>query len=161
MRRIFLCLTLMTLVSACENSTDPLGGIITGGGGAVTPAQAGGNWSFTLQRTTTFACTSALASGQVITTHVDVLTDGSLSTASSWLNPLNGAVEPLGGAVALTNGVVDFTFSVSSTTAMELTGTMSAGGSFTGGALRDPGPGFFQVFGTGGCQYSVTGVKTS
>jgi len=44
---------------------------------------------------------------------------------------------------------------------MELTGTMSSGGTFTGGTLRDPAPGFFQVFGTDGCQYTATGLKTS
>lgn len=161
MRRIFLCLTLAG-VAACESTTDPFGGIISGGGGAVTSAQASGNWSFTVQRTTTFPCTSALASGQVITTSVDVLTDGSLNTTSSWLNPVSaGVVETLNGAVTLTNGLVDFVFSVNSSTAMELTGTMSASGAFTGGTLRDPAPGSFQVFGSDGCQYTVAGVKTS
>lgn len=160
MRRLLLCLTLVA-VTACEGTTDPFGGIITGGGGAITPAQASGNWSFALQRTATFPCTSALANGQVIVAHVDVLSDGSLNTTSTWLNPISSAVEPLDGAVTLTNGVVGFTFSISTSTAMELTGTMSSAGTFTGGTLRDPAPGFFQVFGTDGCQYSVTGVKTS
>ncbi len=164
MRRIVLCLTLMVLVAACENSTDPFGGIITGGGGAVTPAQATGNWSFTVQRTTGLPCTSALASGQVITAHLDVLSTGVLSAASFWANPVTGASQqPLSGAVTLSNGLTDITFSTpsaSGTAAMELTGTLSAGGALTGGVLTDPAPGFFQVFGTDGCRYSVTGVKT-
>lgn len=160
MRRIFLCLTL-AVVTACESTTDPFGGFIEGGGGAITAAQASGNWSLTIQRTTTFPCTSALTSGQSIATHIDVLSDGSLNTSSSWANPLSSAVEPLDGAVTLSNGLVDFTFSLNSSSAMELTGTMSSGGTFTGGTLRDPAPGFFQVFGTDGCQYTATGLKTS
>ncbi len=160
MRRICLCLILV-VVAACEGTTDPFGGIITGGGGAITAAQASGNWSFTLQRTTTFPCTSALANGQVIGTRVDVLSDGSLNTTSSWLDPIAGVVEPMGGAVSLTNGLVVFTLSVSSSRAMELTGTMSSAGTFTAGTLRDPAPGFFQVYGTDGCQYTVSGLKTS
>ena len=160
MRRILLCLTLAT-VAACEGTTDPFGGIITGGGGAITAAQASGNWSFTLQRTTTFPCTSALANGQVIATRVDVLSDGSLNTTSSWLDPIAGVVEPLDGAVTLSNGLVAFTLSVSASRAMELTGTMSSAGTFTAGTLRDPAPGFFQVYGTDGCQYTVSGLKTS
>jgi hypothetical protein len=159
-RRVFLCLTL-AVVTACEGTTDPFGGFIEGGGGAVTAAQASGNWSFTVQRTTTFPCTSALASGQTIATHIDVLSDGSLNTTSIWSNPLSSAVEPLDGAVTLTNGLVDFTLSLNSSTAMELTGTMSSAGAFTAGTLRDPAPGSFQVFGTDGCQYTVSGVKTS
>ena len=128
----------------------------------MTAAQASGNWSVTVQRTTTFPCTSALASGQTIITHVDVLSDGSLNTTSIWFNPVgSGAVEPMSGAVALSNGIADFTLSINTSTAMELTGTMSSGGTFTTGTLRDPAPGFFQVFGTDGCQYTVTGVKTS
>ena len=160
MRRVFLCLTL-AVVTACEGTTDPFGGFIEGGGGAITAAQATGNWSFTVQRTTTFPCTSALTSGQTIATHVDVLSDGSLNTSSSWANPLSSAVEPLDGAVTLSNGLVAFTLSLNTSAAMELTGTMSSAGAFTAGTLRDPAPGSFQVFGTDGCQYTVSGVKTS
>jgi hypothetical protein len=29
------------------------------------------------------------------------------------------------------------------------------------GTLRDPEPGFTQVFGTGGCEYTVSGIRTS
>jgi hypothetical protein len=160
-RRIFLCLTL-AVVTACEGTTDPFGGFIEGGGGAITAAQASGNWSFTVQRTTTFPCTSALASGQTIATNIAVLSDGSVSTTSSWANPVaSGAVEALDGVVTLSNGLVDFILSVNTSRAMELTGTMSSAGTFTVGTLRDPAPGSFQVFGTDGCQYTVSGVKTS
>ena len=160
MRRVLLCLTL-AVVAACEGTTDPFGGIITGGGGAITAAQASGNWSFTIQRTTTFPCTSALTNGQTIATNMAVLSDGSVSTTSSWANPVSGVVEPLDGVVTLSNGLVDFTLSVNGSSAMELTGTMSSAGTFTVGTLRDPAPGSFQVFGTDGCQYTVSGVKTS
>jgi hypothetical protein len=159
-RRTFLCLSLL-VIAACEGTTDPFGGIITGGGGAITAAQASGNWSFAIQRTTTFPCTSALSSGQVITTHVDVLSDGTLNTTSSWLNPVSSAVDPMSGFIALGTGISDFTLSLNGSTAMELSGTMSSTGAFTVGILRDPSPGFFQVFGSDGCQYTVTGVKTS
>lgn len=161
MRRTLLCLTLV-VVTACENSTDPFGGVIIGGGGAVTAADASGNWLFTVQRTTTFPCTSALANGQSIATHIDVLSAGSLNSTSTWFNPVgSGAVEPMAGTVTLSNGIVDFILSTNGSTAMELTGTMSSGGTFTAGTLRDPSPGSFQVFGSDGCQYTVTGVKTS
>jgi hypothetical protein len=159
-RRILLCLTLI-VVTACESTTDPFGGVIIGGGGAVTAAQASGNWSFTVQRTTTFPCTSALANGQTIATHIDVLSGGSLNTTSTWFNPVGSGVEPMAGAVTLSNGIVDLILSTNTSTAMELTGTMSSGGTFTAGTLRDPSAGSFQVFGSDGCQYTVTGVKTS
>lgn len=160
MRRVFLCLTLAA-VTACESTTDPFGGIISGGGGAITAAQASGDWSFTVQRTTLFPCTSALANGQTIATHIDVLSDGSLNTTSTWLNPVApGVVESMAGAVTLSSGIADFTLSINASTVMELTGTMSSGGTFTAGRLQDPDPGFSQVFGSDGCQYTVTGVKT-
>jgi hypothetical protein len=151
------------LFGGCENATDPFGGFV-GGGGAISQAQASGNWVFTVQRTTTFpACTNPLADGSAITTHLDVLTDGSLGTSSSWLNPISSVVHPLRGSVNLTNGASILHFSapsVSASAQMELQGTMTASGGLTG-TLRDPEPGFSQMFGTGGCEYSVSGIKTS
>ena len=162
MRRTVLWLTIIVLFAACENSAGPLGGIL-GGGNAITPAQATGNWSFTLQRTTTFpACTNPLANGQVITAHTDILSDGTAGSASSWLNPISGTVQPLSGVVRLSDAFSDLLFAapaVKATAQMELRGTMTSAGAFTG-TLTDPEPGFSQVFGTGGCQYSVTGTKT-
>lgn len=165
MRRTIPWLTLVALLAACENATDPLGGILNGGGGAITPAQATGNWSFTVKKTTTLPCSSApLADGQVITAHLDVLSDGTLSTTTStWRNPISGAVDPLSGAVGLADGITSLTFAapdVSSTAGMELRGTLTSAGAFTGGRLTDPAPGFSQVFGTGGCEYTATGVRT-
>lgn len=163
MRRTVLWLTIIVLFAACENSAGPLGGIL-GGGNAITPAQATGNWSFTIQRTTTFpACTNPLANGQVITAHTDVLSDGTAGSASSWRNPTSGAVQPLSGVVRLSDAFLDLFFAapaVRVTAQMELRGTMTSAGAFTG-TLTDPEPGFSQVFGTGGCEYSVTGTKTS
>jgi hypothetical protein len=160
-RRLVLCLTSIVLFGACENSANPLDGIL-GGGGALTQAQATGNWSLTVQGTTTFpACANQLANGTVITTHLDVGSDGALAGTSSWLNPISATVLALTGSVSLTNGATDLHFAGGSSSAqMELLGTMTASGTLSG-TLRDPEPGFNQVFGTGGCEYTVNGVKTS
>jgi hypothetical protein len=161
-RRLVLCLTTIVLFGACESSTSPLGGFL-GGGGALTQAQATGNWSFSVTRTTTFpACTNPLADGSTIAAHLDVLTDGTLSTASSWRNPISATVQALSGSVNLANGASTLHFAapaVSGSAQMEILGTMTASGGFTG-TLRDPEPGFSQVFGTGGCEYSINGIKT-
>ncbi len=160
MRRAVRLLCIMILTTACETSTDPLDGIINGGG-SLTSAQASGNWTFTFQRTNNFPCTGALASGQTVVTFLDVLSDGTLSTASSWQNPISGAVQPLSGTVGLNNGAIRFTFGASSGRAMELTsGTMTASGAVTTATVVDPSPGFGQIFGTDFCQYSATAVKT-
>lgn len=161
MRRSVLLLAMLVSTTACENSTDPFDGIIIGGGGAITQAQAAGNWSFTLQRTTTLPCTTApLANGTVITTHLDVLSDGTLSSSSSWVNPGSGAVQSLSGQVRLSDGITGLTLTASGTGAMELQGTMTAAGTFAG-TLTDPAAGFSQVFGSGGCEYTASGIKTS
>jgi hypothetical protein len=148
-------------IAACENTTDPLDGIIVGGGGAITQAQAAGNWSFTLQQTTTLPCTtSPLANGTTISTHLDVLSDGTLGpSTSTWVNPTTGAIQSLSGQVQLSNGITGITFAASGSGAMELQGTMTAAGTFTG-RLTDPAAGFSQVFGTGGCEYTASGIKT-
>jgi hypothetical protein len=157
-RSTFLCLTLLVSLAACETSTDALIGIP--GGGGLTSAQATGNWSFTVQRTSALACTSgSLANGQVLTARLDVLSDGTLASTSSWQNPPTTLVRPLTGSVALASGSTDlFMFaSAGSTAAMELQGTMTAAGSFSG-TLSDPAAGSFQVFGA--CSYTVAGTRT-
>ena len=160
MKRLVLCLTTIVLFNACETSTNPLEGLI-GGGGALTAAQATGNWSFTLSRTSNLACSPpALASGVVISARLDVLSDGTVATTSSWLNPISSAVEPLSGSVDLTNGATSLFFAISGSAAMELVpGTMKSSGTVTG-TLTDPAPGLSPVFASDGCQYSVSGVKT-
>lgn len=162
MKRAVLCLTTMVLFAGCENSAAPLGGFISGGG-AITQAQATGNWSFTVTRTTTFpACANPLADGSAITARIDVLTSGTLATTSTWSNPLTRAGQPLTGSVDLTNGASILHFAapaVRSTAQMEILGPMTGSGRLSG-TLRDPEPGFSQVFGTGGCEYSVSGIKT-
>ena len=161
MKRLVLCLTAIVLLGACEVSANPLEAIL-GGGGALTQAQATGNWSLTVQPTTTFpACTNPLASSSLISTHLDVGTDGVLTASSSWVDPIASAVRILSGSVNLTNGATDLHFAGSSTSAqMELVGTMTASGTLSA-TLRDPEPGFTQVFGTGGCEYTVSGIRTS
>jgi hypothetical protein len=156
---LFFCLMIST--TACETSTDPLEGIIIGGGGAITPAQATGSWTFTLQRTNNFPCSGALASGQGIAAFVDVATDGTLTGASSWQNPISGTVEPLSGTVGLSNGALRLTFGANAGSAMELTsGTMTSSGTVTTATITDPSAGFSQVFGSDACQYSASAIKT-
>jgi hypothetical protein len=158
-RRAAILFTMMMSVVACESTTDPLDGI-GGGGGGLTAAQATGNWTFTLVRTTTFACAGALASGQPISAHLDVSTDGTLSQNSTWQNPLSGAVEPLSGSVGFDGGALDLIFAAGGS-AMELfPGTMKSGGTVTGATITDPAAGSAQVFGTGACQYTVSATKT-
>lgn len=160
LRSIVLCLGLLVSTAGCENSRNPFIGT-GGGGGLLTAAQASGNWSVTVQRTTTLPCTGALANGQVITAHLNVLSDGTVATTSSWQNPLSGAVHTLSGTVNLTNGAIDLTFGATVGSAMELfPGTMTSGGAITGATLTDPAAGFAQVFGSDGCQYTATGRKT-
>jgi hypothetical protein len=161
-RRLVLCLTTIALFAACENATDPFGGFVNGGGGAITQAQATGSWSLTLQRTTTFpACTNPLANGTVIAAQLNVGSDGVLGGTSSWLNPISTVVLALTGSINLANGAADLHFAGGSGGAqMETVGTMTASGTISG-TLTDPEPGSTQVFGTGGCEYSVSGVKTS
>ena len=161
MKRLVLCLTTILLLTACETSTNPLDGLLGGGGGSLTAAQATGNWSFTLSRTSTLACSPpALASGVVISAHLDVLSDGTVATTSSWLNPISSVVEPLSGSLDLTNGgITRLLFATSGSAAMELVpGTMTSSGTVTG-TLTDPAAGLSPVFASDGCQYSVSGVK--
>ena len=163
MRPIALTLTLLAIATACENSNDPfLFGIGGGGGGAITQAQATGDWSFTVRKTSTLPCTGgSLADGSLLTAHLDVLTDGTLNTpTSSWQNPPATVVFPLRGAVALSTGAADFIFSggSGSGSGMELRGTITPTGTFTG-TLTDPGAGLTPMFSAGGCEYSTSGTK--
>jgi len=159
-RRIVLLLTLLVSVAACETSTDPFIGF--GGTPGITQAQADGNWSFTVQQTSTLGCTTgSLANGQVLTATMDVLADGTLAASTSfWQNPPTTVVRPLSGSIILTSGFTDLFMAAASgsSAAMELRGTMTSVGSFSG-TLTDPAPGSFQVFGA--CSYTATGSKTS
>lgn len=163
LRPIISCLAILVSTAACETSGDSLIGIGGNGGGAVTQTQAAGDWSFTVRKTTTLPCSGgSLADGQVLTAHMDVLTDGTLNaTTSSWQNPPTTVVRPLSGTVRFTDGFVDLFFSASSgsASAMELRGTVSATGTFTG-TLTDPAPGFSPMFSVGGCEYSTAGTKS-
>jgi len=162
-RPITLTMTLLAIATGCENSKNPfLFGIGGGGGGAVTQAQATGNWSFTVRKTTTLPCTGgSLADGSVLTAHLDVQTDGTLITSTSnWQNPPSTVVFPLRGAVALSTGAADLIFSGggASGSGMELRGTITPTGTFTG-TLTDPGAGLTPMFSAGGCEYSTSGTK--
>jgi hypothetical protein len=153
-----LCLILIISLAACETTTDPLPGI--GGTVGISAAQASGGWSFTLQRTSTLGCTAgSLADGQVLTAQLSVLADGTVAATSTWQNPPTTTIRPLSGAVNLSTGFADLFMSPSagSSAAMEMRGTMTAAGSFTG-TLTDPAPGSFQVFGA--CSYTASGTRT-
>jgi len=158
-RPTVFCLTLLVSVTACENKTDPFIGF--GGTGGVSQAEVAGNWSFTVRPTSALACTSgSLADGQVLTARLDVLSDGTLATATStWQNPPTTLVRPLSGAVNLGTGFTDLFMAASagSFSEMELRGTMTSAGSFSG-TVTDPAPGSFPVFGT--CSYTTSGTKT-
>ena len=162
MPRIFCCLTLLVIVTACETSTDDIFGVGGGGGGAVTQAQIAGDWSFTVRKTSTLPCTGgSLADGQILTAHLDAASDGTINTGTStWQNPPTTVVRPLSGAVRLTDGFTDLILSssVGSASAMELRGTLASTATFTG-TLTDPGPGFTPMFGSSGCEYTATGTK--
>ncbi|MBC7791874.1 MAG: hypothetical protein H7Z74_18155 [Anaerolineae bacterium] len=160
MRTTLFCLTLLLSVAACETSTDPFIGF--SGTGALTQAQATGDWSFTVQQSGPLACTSgSLANGQVLTTHLDVLSAGTLAPATSfWQNLSTAPQRPLSGSVNLATGatLLLMTSSAGSSSAMELRGTMTATGSFSG-TLTDPEAGSFEVFSA--CAYTTTGNKTA
>jgi hypothetical protein len=163
-KRILFSAALAALVMGCELSTDPLPGVGgPPGGGAITQAQASGDWTLTLTRTTTLACTGgSLPSNQVILVDLSVLSTGAAS-ASTWQLASSTTIRPLVGTVTLSSGLVNFTLFASAantSSGMELTGTMTSGGGFDG-TLRDPEPNRTPVFSATGCEYDVDGVKTS
>lgn len=158
MRPAILSLTLLVSLSACEVSTDPFIGF--DGGGAITAAQATGNWSFTVQRTTTFACASpSLANGQILTAHLEVLADGTVTGTTSFWQTAAGAGGVVSGFINLASGVTTppLTLAATAGSAMELQGTFNSAGTFSG-TLADPKAGSLPVFAA--CAYSTAGVKT-
>ena len=158
-RLVASCLLVIAVSGACENSTDPLLGFPGGGGGAVTQAQASGSWSMTLTKTTTLACSGAvLANGSLLVVNLTVQSDGTAATTSTWRSPSSGAILPLSGTVSFTDGTTDLVLSGGGSTAMELRGTISSSGTFTG-TVTDPAAGFTPVYGTTGCEYNAPGAK--
>jgi hypothetical protein len=164
-RRILLGAALIAGVTGCEASTDPIDGIggDPPGGGAVTQAQATGDWTFTLDRTTTLSCSGgSLPDNQVLIAHLDVLNTGGLSTATSnWRASPSATIRPLEGVIRFTDGFGNLTLfgSTAQTTGMELRGTFTAAGGFSG-TVTDPDAGLTSPFGGGGCEYLATGVRT-
>jgi hypothetical protein len=155
-RSIAIVLSLVVLTAGCEQSTDPfLFGL--GGSGGLTQSQADGNWSFVLTQSSLACASGSLANGQAIATNLDVLTDGTLSTASFWQSPLSTASLTISGTITLGTGITDLFLSSSSGAEMELRGTMTSTGTFTG-TLTDPAAGFLPVFSA--CAYTTTGTKT-
>lgn len=167
MKRILFSVALTALVIACESSTDPIDGVggPGPGGGAITQAQASGNWSLTLTRTTTLTCTGgSLPNNQLIFAHLDVLNTGVLTTSTStWQASPSTTIRPLAGTARFSDGFADvalFASATNTSSRMELRGTLTSTETFTG-TLTDPDPGFTPVFSATGCEYTVSGVKTS
>ena len=155
MRSIAIALSLIVLTAACEQSTDPfLFGI--GGSGGLTQTQATGNWSFVVTQSALACASGSLANGQAVTTHLDVQTDGTLSSSSFWQSPLSTGSLSITGSITLGTGITDLFLSSSSGAEMELRGTVTSTGTFTG-TLTDPAAGFLPVFSA--CAYTVTGSK--
>jgi len=155
-RSIAIVLSLVVLTAACEQSKDPfLFGI--GGSGGLTQAQAAGNWSFVVTQSSLACASGSLATGQAIATNLDVLADGTLSTSSFWQSPLSTASLSLSGSVTLGTGITDLFLTSTPGAEMELRGTVTSTGTFTG-TLTDPAAGFLPVFSA--CAYTVTGTKT-
>lgn len=156
MRSIAIALSLAVLTAACEQSKDPfLFGI--GGSGGLTQAQATGNWSFVVTQSSLACASGSLANGQAISTHLDVLADGTLSTSSFWQSPLSSSSLSLSGSVTLGTGITDLFLTSTAGAEMELRGTMTSSRTFTG-TLTDPAAGFLPVFSA--CGYTTTGSKT-
>jgi hypothetical protein len=155
------CLAVIAVAAGCENSPQTLIGFSGGGGGAVTQAQASGDWSFTLTKTTTLACSGgSLADGSVVVVHLNVQSDGTVTSASSsWQTPSSAALLPVSGTVRLSDGVTDLILSSGSpNNGMELRGTISSTNTFTG-TLTDPAAGLSPMFSAGGCEYNAPGSK--
>ena len=157
-RVVTVGLAVISVAAACENSVDPLLGFPGGGSGAVTQAQAAGTWSLTLTKTSTLACTGALADGSVIPVNLTVQSDGTATTTSSWRSVTSGALLPVSGTVRFSDGFTDLILS-SGGSGMELRGTMTSAGTFSG-TITDPAPGFNPVYGTSGCEYNSPGSKS-
>jgi len=166
MKRILLSVGLVIALTGCEGTTDPFGGVGGGGGGsgAITQAQASGDWSITLRRTSTLACSgNSLPENQVLLLHLDVVNNGTLTTATStWRASPSAIVRALAGTVNFTSGATNLTLFASATnttSGMELIGTLRAAGTFSG-TVVDPAAGLTPVFSGSGCEYTATGVKT-
>lgn len=161
-RPLVFFLTALVLTAACETSSDTIIGITGNPGGALTQAQAAGNWSFSLRKTSTLPCTGgSLADGQVITANLVVQSDGTVSATSSWANGTSTSNGPVTGRITLTDGTTDLTMAagLGNSSAMEMRGAMGPSGSFSG-TLTDPAAGFTPMFSSGGCEYNATGTKT-
>jgi len=158
-----IVLTLLVLTAACETSTEPgFFGIGGGGGTPVTAAEATGNWSLTLRRTTVVCNGGFLADLTVITAHLDVLADGTVNGATStWqTSSTTTIVFPVTGRVTLSTGDTKLILTGGNGTqkGMELRGGVTASGTFSG-TLQDPAAGLFPIFSGQECNYSAAGTK--
>jgi hypothetical protein len=95
--------------------------------------------------------------------HLDVINNGTLTTATStWRVSSSATVRALAGVVTFSTGRTDLTLYPSATntaSGMDLSGTLTAAGSFSG-TVTDPSASLTPVFGGTGCEFTATGVKT-
>ena len=167
MKRFLYVAATMLLLTGCEASTDPLDGVGGGPppGGAITQAQATGDWTFTLDRTSATCSAGSLPDNQVLITHLDVINSGSntgslLGTTSGWRASPSTFVRGLDGTLRFTDGFGNLILrGTAAGTGMELRGTFTSAGGFTG-TVSDPAAGLLPVFGSGACAYNAAGVKT-
>ena len=168
MRRILYAMAMTALLGGCEASTDPLDGVGGGppGSGAITQAQATGDWTFTLDRTSASCSAGSLPDNQVLVAHLDVISNGGntgslLGTTSGWSAFPSTTVRGLDGTLRFNDGFGNLILrGTANGTGMELRGTFTSTGSFSG-TVSDPAAGLLPVFGSGACSYNAAGVKTS
>ena len=165
MRRILYAAAVVAAIG-CGETGDPIGGVggPGSGGGAITQAQASGDWSVTLQRTNTLTCTGgSLPNNQVLLMHLDVVSNGTLTPATStWRASPSATVRALAGTVNFSTGLTNLSLYASATNTtsrMDFSGTLTAAGALSG-TVTDPDPGATPVFSGNGCEYNATGVKT-
>lgn len=161
MKRLMFGIGLIASITACESTTDPIDGVGGDGpgGGAVTQAQVSGDWSFLLDRTTATCPTGSLPDNQILLAHLDVLSGGTVTAVTSFWQAAPGATRSLDGGVSFATGFSTLILRGSAAnTAMELQGTFTTNGTFSG-TLTDPRAGSFPVFSSGSCSYTVAGTK--
>lgn len=126
----------------------------------VTAAQASGAWTFTLTPISGSCAGGGLPAVSTFQATLDFGADGKIvSEGSFWKRTSTSAAGQLTGSVQLTTGLASLTF-LGSTSAVgaQLTGAMSAAGSFTG-QLKDPATGLAALFAGAPCEYNVTGAR--
>lgn len=149
-------------VIGCGFSSDLAGLGQTGQKLAITPAQAGGTWNFTLIRDVTACSGGGAPNGSVVVARFEFAQDGTIVEGGSfWRVAASTAMRPITGSVRLSDATLDLRLIGDVAEAgSRLTGLMDKAGTFTG-RIADPAPGLTPVFGATPCDYTVTGTKSA